>query len=67
MSTQAEEIVYTCGSCGHTNRWTRDQIVQRGREEVYRGTHETRYSLPCQSRTGCSVRTVVALEKRGGD
>lgn len=55
-------ITYICSKCGYTNIWTRDEIVQRGAEVVYRGEQEELFSLPCKNpQLACPERTRVAV------
>jgi hypothetical protein len=61
MST-SEPITYTCRNCGYQNAWTRDEILQRGEEVVYRGDQEEIFSLPCKNpNVNCTHRTRVAV------
>ncbi|HEU4327718.1 MAG TPA: hypothetical protein VFS21_31555 [Roseiflexaceae bacterium] len=57
---------YTCPNCGYTNVWTRDEILQRGKEIVFRGDDEVIYSLRCKNPSGCAARMRVAIDRRGG-
>jgi hypothetical protein len=62
---EQETLQYTCDVCGYENLWTRDQIVQRGREEVYRAQNrnEVVYSLRCKNpkRPPCEGRRLVGV------
>lgn len=53
---------YTCRKCGYTNIWTRDEILQRGKEVIYRGEDEAVYSLSCKG--GCGDRMRIAVKRR---
>ena len=59
-------ITYACDVCGYANTWTRDEALQRGTKEVYRGDEEDRYSLPCKNpvRPRCKGRYVVAIRRK---
>jgi predicted nucleic-acid-binding Zn-ribbon protein len=54
---------YDCPKCGYTNLWTRDEVLQRGKEEIYRGDDETIYSLRCKNPLGCDQRVRVAVKR----
>jgi hypothetical protein len=59
-----ETITYTCEVCGYRNIWTRDQIVQRGKREVYRDGTPEQYTLPCKNpnrHPACVGRRKVGL------
>jgi hypothetical protein len=67
MSNQ-DTITYTCPQCGYGNAWTRAEILQRGRKEVYRGDDWERYTLPCKNkRTACSGRHTVEIKRSEPD
>ena len=64
--TNAETITYTCEVCGYQNTWTRSEILQRGKKEVYRDMTINRYSLPCKNptaRPSCPGRHVVGVPR----
>lgn len=64
--SQSDTITYTCPVCGYQNTWTRDQIVQRGTKQVFRGPDDKdRYSLACKNPAvpACSGRYVVTVER----
>lgn len=66
MSNSNDHERYNCPKCGYTNVWTRDEILQRGQEIVYRGDDEALYSLRCKNPAGCNERMRVALKRQGG-
>ncbi|WP_333691897.1 hypothetical protein [Chloroflexus sp.] len=62
MSDDHEQ--YTCPKCGYLNLWTRAEILQRGKEEIYRGDNEVVYSLRCKNPQGCDQRMRIAVKRR---
>ena len=40
MSDTNDTQQYVCPNCNYTNSWTRDEILQRGKEVIYRGDNE---------------------------
>jgi hypothetical protein len=61
-----EQIRYVCNTCGYTNVWTRDEIMQRGERVIYKGDHEEIFSLPCKNpNLPCHERTRVAVPVEG--
>ncbi|ACL26530.1 hypothetical protein [Chloroflexus aggregans] len=63
MSDNERTVQYTCLKCGYKNSWTRDEILQRGKEVIYRGEHEVIYSLRCKNPAGCPQRMRIALKR----
>ena len=64
--SDSESVTYICHICGYTNTWTRNEILQKGKKELYRG-EEVRYSLQCKNpslRPSCEGRNVVALQSK---
>ncbi len=60
--TDPEQIRYVCPNCSYVNVWTRDEILQRGEELLYRGANEEIFSLPCKNPAiNCTRRTRVAV------
>lgn len=55
---------YTCPKCGYLNVWTRNEILQRGQEVIYRGDDEVVYSLRCKNPAGCNERMRIAVKLR---
>lgn len=64
MSDDNESVSYTCPKCGYPNVWTRNEILQRGKEVIYRGEREDVYSLRCKNPLGCDQRMRIALKRR---
>ncbi|MFQ3634182.1 hypothetical protein [Roseiflexus sp.] len=64
MSDNDNTERYMCSKCGYLNIWTRDEILQRGREIVYRGDNEDVYSLRCKNPKGCDQRMRIAVKRR---
>ncbi|PDW03071.1 hypothetical protein [Candidatus Viridilinea mediisalina] len=63
MSETNPSIQYTCTKCGYPNVWRRDELLQRGREVIYRGNDEAVYSLRCKNPVGCDERMRVAVKR----
>lgn len=61
MSDDNNTVRYICSKCGYTNVWTLDEILQRGKEVIYRGDNEMVYSLLCK---GCHVERMRIAVKR---
>jgi hypothetical protein len=62
-----QTITYTCDICGYVNVWTRDQIMQRGKKEIYRGGELEEYTLACKNpnlRPECSGRHKVGVPRK---
>ena len=60
-------ITYICEICGYTNIWTRDQILQRGKKEIYRGNDLDEYILTCKNpnaRPECTGRHKVGVPRK---
>jgi len=66
MSNTTTSERYACPKCGYTNIWTRDEILQRGKEVIYRGDNEATYSLHCKNPSGCDHRMRVAVKIQKG-
>jgi hypothetical protein len=62
MSDNNPTEQYTCRKCGYTNIWTRNEILQRGQEVIYRGENEVVYSLSCKG--GCGERMRIAITRQ---
>ena len=71
--TQADTITYTCSECGYVNVWTRDEILRRGKKEVYRASEsdvvqEDYYALPCKNpKIACRGLRTIAVEREEGE
>lgn len=63
MSEADQNIQYTCTKCGYTNLWRRAELLQRGREVIFRGNGEAVYSLRCKNPIGCDERMRVAVKR----
>jgi hypothetical protein len=63
-----EVLDYRCDVCGFLNKWTRAEILQRGKKKIFKGTaihQEDLYSLSCKNPAvpACTQRQVVAVER----
>ena len=63
LNTKPDSIQFTCLNCKYPNTFTRDEIVQRGKEELYLGNDEVRYSVRCKNPKGCPQHTVVKIKR----
>lgn len=64
MSDNDNSERYTCTKCGYINIWTRDEVLQRGKEVIYRGENEVIYSLRCKNPAGCDQRMRIAITRQ---
>lgn len=64
MSDNDNSERYTCTKCGYINIWTRDEVLQRGKELIYRGDDEAVYSLRCKNPAGCDQRMRIAIKRQ---
>ncbi|NJK81668.1 MAG: hypothetical protein HC914_18015 [Chloroflexaceae bacterium] len=67
--SDTDTITYVCANCGYTNVWTRDEILQRGANVLFRvlfrGEDEETFSLPCKNpNTSCRKYMSVAVPVR---
>lgn len=66
--TDQLSIEYRCSACGFLNRWSRDEILQRGRKKIFKDAATRRedfYSLLCKNPAmqRCTERYVIAVER----
>ena len=61
MSDDTTIVRYNCSNCGNTNIWTRNEILQRGSEIIYRGDDEVVYTLLCKH---CRIERMRIAVKR---
>jgi hypothetical protein len=60
--TNSDRVSFVCTTCGYTNVYSRDEILQRGEEVLFRGEKEEIFSLPCKNPAlACPQRTQVAV------
>lgn len=63
-----EYVEYACPGCGFVNRWNRDEVLQRGKKNIFKSAAKPRedfYTLPCKNPATkpCPERYVVAIER----
>lgn len=67
QSVSDQHIEYNCPRCGYRNIWTRDEVLHRGKKEIFKKylLKEDYYSLPCKNPTmpNCPERYIIGIER----
>ena len=62
-----DTVTYACQECGYVNIWTKAQILQRGKKEIYRGGELDEYTLACKNpnaRPECPGRHKIGVPRK---